>query len=72
MEMIDDGRCIWLLPRSVALMLATRRALHILPVQLELSTPPLAAIWRRERTSTQQIREFASVLASVIDASQSA
>lgn len=68
LEMIDDGHCLWLLPRSVAHMLAQRRSLHTLPLQLELSTPPLAAIWRRERTSTQQIREFTSVLTSVIGA----
>lgn len=68
LEMIEDGRCVWLLPRSVALMLAHRRGLHILPMDLELSTPPLAAIWRRERTSTQQILEFTSVLQSTIDA----
>lgn len=66
MDMIGSGHYICMLPQSVALTLASRRALRILPVQLELSTPPLAAIWRRERTSTQQIRDFAAVLSEVI------
>lgn len=68
LEMIEDARCLWLLPRSIALDLAKRRRLRILPLRLDLSAPPLAAIWRRERTSTQQIREFTAVLTAVIDA----
>jgi len=65
-DMIDHGPYLWLLPLSVAARLEARRVLHILPTELELDTPPLAAIWRRERTSTQQIREFTSALTSVI------
>lgn len=66
MDMILDGRHICMLPSSVAQTLARRRSLHILPVALELSTQPLAAIWRHERTSTRQIRDFTSVLNAVI------
>lgn len=68
LDMIADGHHLCMLPHSVALPLARRQALHILPVALELDTPPLAAIWRRERTSTQQIREFTAALSAVIAA----
>lgn len=66
LDMLAGGHYLCMLPRSVALTLARRRALHLLPVPLDLTTPPLAAIWRRERTSTRQIREFTSMLAAVI------
>lgn len=70
LEMIEDARCLWLLPRSVAVDLSRRRHVQVLPLQLDLSAPPLAAIWRRERTSTHQIREFTSVLTMVIEAAR--
>lgn len=70
LDLIADGRYLWMLPGSVALRLTERRALHILPLPLQLRPLPLAAIWRRERTSTQQIREFTAVLTSVVGAVQ--
>jgi DNA-binding transcriptional LysR family regulator len=68
LEMIEDGHYLCMLPCSVARFLATRRNLHVLPVDLALVTPPLAAIWRRERASTRQLREFVSVLGSIVAA----
>jgi len=37
-------------------------------VPLMLVTPPLAIIWRRERSSVRQIREFTASLAKVLGA----
>lgn len=67
LDLIEDGTCLWLLPSSVAGHLARRRGLHILPLDLGLEAPPLAAIWRRERSSTLQMRAFTGLLQSVID-----
>ena len=65
-EMVATGEYLCMLAGSVARRVQTRGALHVLPVDLALDTPPLAAIWRRERSSTRQVREFAAVLASVV------
>lgn len=65
-EMIATGEYLCMLAGSVGRMMQSRGDLHVLPVDLALDTPPLAAIWRRERSSTRQVREFTSVLASVV------
>lgn len=70
-DMISDDRHICMLPGSVADTLAGRGRLHVLPVPLMLVTPPLAVIWRRERSSVRQIREFTSALAKVLGATTS-
>lgn len=67
-EMIAGSEYVCMLPGSVARTLARRGQLRILPVSLSLKSPPLAAIWRRERSSTRQIRDFNAVLGSVIAA----
>lgn len=67
-EMIAAGDYLCMLADSVARTLQARGVLHVLPVQLALDTPPLAAIWRRERSSTGQVREFTSALVSVVSA----
>lgn len=67
-EMVATGEYLCMLAGSVARMMQARGALHVLPVDLALDTPPLAAIWRRERSSTRQVREFTAVLASVVGA----
>lgn len=69
LAMIADGEYLCMLPRSVAMTLERRGLLRILPVPLALNSPPLAAIWRRERSSTRQLREFNAVLSSVIASS---
>ena len=67
-EMIADGEYLCMLAASVGRTLEARGLLHVLPVGLALDTPPLAAIWRRERSSTRQLREFTAALTSVVAA----
>lgn len=67
-EMIADGAYLCMLAASVGRTLEARGLLHVLPVELALDTPPLAAIWRRERSSTRQLREFTAALTSVVAA----
>lgn len=68
LEMLAGGECIAMLPGSVAHVLQRRGALRVLPVTLDLQPSPLAAIWRRERSSTRQVRAFTAALAKVIRA----
>ncbi|WP_246013367.1 LysR family transcriptional regulator [Pigmentiphaga humi] len=72
LEMLASGVYLCMLPRSVAMVHQARGAVHVLPTVLEVEFPPLAAIWRRERSSTRHIREFAAVLASVVEEHSSA
>lgn len=68
MEMLRSTDYLCLLPSSVAAVLRKRQVLYVLPVPLDLQAAPLAAIWRRERSSTRQVRAFAAVLAHIIRA----
>ena len=61
-ELIQLGDYLWTLPASVAAALQARGSLRILPVALPLSTPPVAAIWRRDRRSTRQALAFVDEL----------
>lgn len=65
-EMLRDGRYLWILPGSVATVLHKRGVIHTLPVDLDLRRGPLAAIWRRDRSSTRQVRAFSAILAQVM------
>lgn len=67
-EMLADARHLCMLPGSVAAVLQRRGVLQVLPVALGLQGSPLAAIWRRERSSTRPVRAFAATLAEVIRA----
>jgi DNA-binding transcriptional LysR family regulator len=60
-----EGNYVWMLPGSVAAALQARGALCVLPVDLQLATFPLAAIWRRDRSSTRQVRAFTAALARI-------
>lgn len=64
--MIELGDYLWMLPGSVASVRAHRGQVTILPVQLGLTRSPLAAIWRRDRPSTIQMRAFADVLEQIL------
>ena len=68
LEMLDDARHLLTLPGSVAAVLARRGRLCVLPVELRLSQSPLAAIWRRDRSSSRQVRAFSALLAKVLAA----
>lgn len=67
-----EGNYVWMLPGSVAAALQARCALCVLPVDLQLATFPLAAIWRRDRSSTRQVRAFIAALARVVKEGQAA
>ncbi|MES2413579.1 MAG: LysR family transcriptional regulator [Pseudomonadota bacterium] len=66
LEMIAGGRYIWMVAGSVAQVLQDRGRLRILPVDLPIKSSPLAAIWRRGRSSTREVRAFTAALAAVI------
>jgi DNA-binding transcriptional LysR family regulator len=66
LEMVAGGQYVWMLAGSVADGLQRRKRLHILPVALGIKSAPLAAIWRRGRSSTREVRAFTSALASVV------
>jgi DNA-binding transcriptional LysR family regulator len=68
LEMLSDARHLLTLSGSVAGVLERRGRLRVLPVELGLDPMPLAAIWRRDRSSTRQVRAFCSLLAKVIAA----
>lgn len=57
-ELMRKGDYLWTLPASVAAVLCERGILHILPVPLPVSTPPVSVIWRRDRRSTRQAIAF--------------
>ena len=65
-EMVSTNEYLWMLPASVAAVFQARNELHVIPVALGLTEPPLSAIWRRDRSSTQHVRAFASILTRVI------
>lgn len=65
-EMLRADEYLCMLPASVGVALEQRGELRVLPVELGIPTAPLAAIWRRERSSTRQVREFVSTLVSVV------
>lgn len=67
-----EGNYVWMLPGSVAAALQARGALRVLPVDLQLATFPLAAIWRRDRSSTRQVRAFTAALARAVKEGQAA
>ncbi|MET4576545.1 LysR family transcriptional regulator [Ottowia thiooxydans] len=57
-SLIMQGQMMWLLPGSIAQQLATRGEIVVLPIALNMQLGPLAAVWRRERSSTRAMREF--------------
>lgn len=66
LNMISDNRYICMLPGSIASQLAKKAEIRTLPISLGFTMPPIAAVWRRERSSTHQLREFLDAVASVI------
>lgn len=68
LEMLADARHLLTLPGRVAAVLERRGRLRVLPVELGLSRLPLAAIWRRDRSSTRQVRAFCTTMAKVLAA----
>lgn len=68
MDMVADNLHLLTLPGSVAAVMQKRGRLRVLPVELALTRSPLAAIWRRDRPSTRQMRAFSAMLAKVIKA----
>ncbi len=67
-EMLATGDYLWLLPGSVAAVMRDRGAIHVLPVDVALRRSPMAAIWRRDRPSTREVRAFSATLSKVIKA----
>lgn len=66
LSMVSDNRYICMLPGSVAKQLTQKNDLRVLPISLGFTMPPIAAVWRRERSSTLQLRQFLDVVVSVI------
>ena len=66
LSMVGDNRYICMLPGSVAKQLIKKNDIRVLPISLGFIMPPIAAVWRRERSSTLQLRQFLDVVASVI------
>lgn len=67
-EMLAAGDYVWLLPGSVAAVMRAKGAIHVLPVEVPLRRSPMAAIWRRDRPSTREVRAFSATLSKVIKA----
>ncbi|MES2509403.1 MAG: LysR family transcriptional regulator [Pseudomonadota bacterium] len=67
-EMVAGGDYLWLLPGSVAAVMRSKGDIHVLPVDVPLRRSPMAAIWRRDRPSTREVRAFSAVLSRVIKA----
>lgn len=65
-DMLAQGEYVWMLAGSVAKVLQDRGRLFILPVVLDIKCAPLAAIWRRERSSSREVRAFAAAVGTVI------
>ncbi|WP_144639975.1 LysR family transcriptional regulator [Bordetella genomosp. 13] len=65
-EMLRTGDYVWMLPGSVAEVWQARGELRVLPARPALSRSPLAAIWRRDRSSSRHMRAFAMILAQGI------
>lgn len=57
-SLVMQGHMMWLLPGSIARQLATRGEVVVMPVALNMQLGPLAAVWRRDRSSTRAMREF--------------
>ena len=68
LEMLADARHLLTLPGRVAAVMERRGRLRMLPVDIGLSRLPLAAIWRRDRHSTRQVRAFSAIMAKVLAA----
>ncbi len=67
-DMVAGNECMWLLPGSVAAVMRARGAIHVLPVEVALRRSPMAAIWRRDRPSSREVRAFSATLSRVIRA----
>ncbi len=65
-EMLRGGHYLWILPGIVAGVLHKRGTVHVLPLKLNMKRGPLAAIWRRDKPSTRQVRAFSAMLAQVV------
>lgn len=69
-ELMQSDAYLWQLPASVARHLASRGEVVLLPVSFNLSTGPLAAIWRKDRSSTRASRQFIVALKETVQASE--
>jgi DNA-binding transcriptional LysR family regulator len=67
-EMLAGGDYLWMLPGSVAAVMRSKGAIHVLSVEMALRHSPMAAIWRRDRPSTREVRAFSATLSKVIKA----
>jgi DNA-binding transcriptional LysR family regulator len=67
-ELLAAGDYVWLLPGSVAAVMRAKGAIHVLPIEVALRRSPMAAIWRRDRPSTREVRAFSATLSKVIKA----
>lgn len=67
-EMLLGGDYLWLLPGSVAAVMRSKGSIHVLPIDLPFRRAPMAAIWRRDRPSTREVRAFSATLSRVIKA----
>jgi len=67
-EMLNTNRYLCMMPGSVAHVLAARKQLHVIPLDLGLTRSPLSVIWRRDRSSTRHVRSFATLLARIVKA----
>jgi DNA-binding transcriptional LysR family regulator len=65
-EMLRGGHYLWILPGIVAGVLHKRGTVHALPLKLNMRRGPLAAIWRRDKSSTRQVRAFSTMLAQIV------
>ena len=68
LSMLSSKQYVCMLPGSVARQIERHGEVRVLPIPLGFVMPPIAVVWRRERSSTLQLREFVDVMASVISA----
>ena len=59
----SGGQLLWHLPTSVAQRMALQGDICILPPRFDFRLGPIAALWRRDRSSTRAMRDFALSLA---------
>ncbi len=61
-SLAQSGHMLWHLPSNVARRMQAQGELWILPVDFKLRLGPVAAMWRRDRSSTRAMRDFAVIL----------
>ncbi|RDK07735.1 LysR family transcriptional regulator [Cupriavidus lacunae] len=67
-ELVLSGEFLWLLAGSTARHLASLGEVAVLPVSFALNPGPIAAIWRRDRSSTRAARAFIVALRHAVGA----